>query len=60
MMRNMLPKDNELPTSTYEAKKIVCPLGLEVQKIHVYPNDCLLYHGDYKNLTILVAKTSHE
>jgi hypothetical protein len=30
MMRNMLSKDNELPTSTYEAKKIVCPLGLEV------------------------------
>jgi hypothetical protein len=22
MMRNMLPKDNELPTSTYKAKKI--------------------------------------
>jgi hypothetical protein len=30
----MLPKDNELPASTYEAKKVVCPLGLEVQKIH--------------------------
>jgi hypothetical protein len=42
MMRNTLPKDNELPTSTYEAKKIVCPLGLEVQKIHACPNDCIL------------------
>jgi hypothetical protein len=51
MMRNMLPNDNELPTSTYEAKKIVCPLGLEVQKIHACPNDCILYHGDYENLT---------
>jgi hypothetical protein len=51
MMRNILPKDNELSTSTYEAKKIACPLGLEVQKIHVYPNDCILYHGDYENLT---------
>jgi hypothetical protein len=30
MMKNMLPKDNEFPTSTYEAKKVVCPLGLEV------------------------------
>jgi hypothetical protein len=30
MMKNMLPKDNELPASTYEAKKVVCPLGLEV------------------------------
>jgi hypothetical protein len=51
MMRNMLPKDNEFPTSTYEAKKIVCPLGLEVQKIHACPNDCILYRGDYENLT---------
>jgi hypothetical protein len=51
MMRNMLPKDNELPTSTYEAKKIVCPLGLEVQKIHACPNDYILYRGDYENLT---------
>jgi hypothetical protein len=51
MMRNMLPKDNELPTTTYEAKKIVCPLGLEVQKIHACPNDCILYRGDYENLT---------
>jgi hypothetical protein len=51
MMRNMLPKDNELPTSMYEAKKIVCPLGLEVQKIHACPNDCILYRGDYENLT---------
>jgi hypothetical protein len=30
----MLPKDNKLSASMYEAKKIVCPLGLEVQKIH--------------------------
>jgi hypothetical protein len=51
MMRNMLPNDNELPTSMYEAKKIVCPLGLEVQKIHACPNDCILYRGDYENLT---------
>jgi hypothetical protein len=34
IMKKMLPKDNELSASTYEAKKIVCPLGLEVQKKH--------------------------
>jgi hypothetical protein len=50
MMKNMLPKDNELPTGTYEAKKVVCPLGLEVQKIDACPNDCILYRGDYENL----------
>ena len=45
-----LPKDNELPDSTYAAKKVVCPLGLEVQKIHACPNDCILYRGAYKDL----------
>jgi hypothetical protein len=39
-----------LPASTYEAKKVVCPLGLEVQKIYAFPNNCILYHGDYENL----------
>jgi hypothetical protein len=47
----MLPNPNELPTTTYEAKQVVCPLGLEIQKIHACPNDCILYRGkDYENL----------
>nr|AAX95309.1 Transposase family tnp2, putative [Oryza sativa Japonica Group]ABA93248.1 transposon protein, putative, CACTA, En/Spm sub-class [Oryza sativa Japonica Group] len=42
---------NKLPETTYEAKKIVCPLGLEVHKIHACPNDCILYRGEeYENL----------
>ena len=50
IMKKMLPKDNELPVSTYEAKKVVCPLGLEVQKIHACINDCILYRGEeYEN-----------
>src|SRR5215216_7209221 len=52
MLKKMLPKDNELPESTYEAKKAVCPLGLEVQKIHAYPNDCILYCGEYEDLNV--------
>ena len=42
----MLPKDNELLATTYEAKQVVCPLGLEIQKIHACPNDCILYRGE--------------
>ena len=42
----MLPKDNESPATTYEAKQVVCPLGLEIQKIHACPNDYILYHGE--------------
>ena len=50
LLKKILPKDNELPTTTYEAKQLVCPLGLEVQKIHACPNDCILYRGEYENL----------
>ena len=37
LIKKILPKDNELTTTTYEAKQLVCPLGLEVQKIHACP-----------------------
>ena len=30
IMKKKLPKGNELPDSTYEAKKVVFPLGLDV------------------------------
>ena len=50
ILKKKLPKDNELPDSTYAAKNIVCPLGLEVQKIHACPNDCILYRSAYGDL----------
>ena len=51
MINNMFPKDNKLPASTYKAKMVVCPLDIEVQKIHACPNDCILYRGEeYENL----------
>jgi hypothetical protein len=33
-LNDLLPKANVLSQSTYQAKKIICPLGLEVEKIH--------------------------
>jgi len=44
-LEDMLPEGNELPKTTYEAKQIVCPMGLEVEKIDACKNDCILYHG---------------
>jgi hypothetical protein len=59
MMKKLLPRDNELPASTYEAKKLVCPLELDVQKIHVCPNDCILYRGEeYENLDACLVCTA--
>jgi hypothetical protein len=58
IVKDKLPNNNELPSTTYEAKQTVCPLRLEVQKIHAYPNDCILYRGtEHENLeACLVCK----
>ena len=50
VLDEMLPKRNELPKSTYYAKKLICSFGLEYQKIHVCPNDCVLYRNENEKL----------
>jgi len=51
IIKKMLSKGNELPTTRYKAKQVVFPLRLEIQKIHACPNDCILYRGEeYENL----------
>jgi hypothetical protein len=47
-MSNVLPKLNGLPTSTYLAKKIICPLTLGVEKIHACLNHCILYKKEHE------------
>ena len=49
ILKKKLSKDKELPDSMFAAKKVVCPLGLEVQKIHACPNECILYGGAYED-----------
>jgi hypothetical protein len=41
--RRYASKNNELSNSTYKVKKRVCPLSMEVDKIHICLNDCILY-----------------
>src|ERR1044071_6823939 len=55
IFKKNLPKDNELPDTTCATKKVICPLGLEVQKIHACPNDCILYRGAYEDLNACPA-----
>ncbi|CAA0805905.1 Unknown protein [Striga hermonthica] len=50
LLKEMLPEDNELPKSNYDAKKVLCPLGLGYRKIHACPNDCILYRNEYTSL----------
>ncbi|GJT28422.1 reverse transcriptase domain-containing protein [Tanacetum coccineum] len=49
-VHEMLPDGNELPLSLYQAKKMMCPTELEVERIHVCPNDCILYRDTYANI----------
>jgi hypothetical protein len=37
----ILPKPNGLPSSTYQAKKIIWPLTLGIEKIHACLNHCI-------------------
>jgi hypothetical protein len=48
LLSNVLPKSNSLPTSTYVAKKIICPLTLGVEKNRACPNHCILYRKEHK------------
>jgi hypothetical protein len=59
LLAKLLPKPNTLPISTYRAKKLICPLSLGVDKIHVCPNHCILYRKEYEfNMKCLVCGVS--
>jgi len=39
LLKHMLLEGNTLPNRNYEAKKILCLMGMEYKKIHSCPND---------------------
>jgi hypothetical protein len=55
LLQKMLPSPNGLPENTYHAKQMICPLGLEVQKIHGRPNDFILYRDKYEDLDVCLV-----
>ena len=50
VVQDMLPEENTLPKSYYQVKKILYPIGMEHQKIHACPNDCILYREEYEEM----------
>jgi hypothetical protein len=51
LLKDMLPQGNSVPETVYETKQIICPLGLEVGKIHACKNNCILCRGEeYEDL----------
>ena len=47
VLQRMLPNKNMFPKNHYEAKTILCPLGIEYWKIHECINDCILYINEF-------------
>ncbi|XP_004309469.1 PREDICTED: uncharacterized protein LOC101306777 [Fragaria vesca subsp. vesca] len=48
-IKRLLPPANKLPSSHYNAKKILNDLGLGYVKIEACKNNCVLFYGDYKD-----------
>ena len=51
IISDLLPDNNEISCSLYEAKKTLGVLGPSYQKIDACPNDCCLYKKEYENMT---------
>ncbi|KAL6656744.1 hypothetical protein ACP70R_004524 [Stipagrostis hirtigluma subsp. patula] len=49
MWADALPAGSHVPTNYYQAKKVINSLGLDYQKIHACPNDCMLFRGEREN-----------
>ena len=46
----ILLEENTMSKGYYQAKKILCPMGMEYQKIYAYPNDCILCKHEYEEM----------
>ena len=54
-----MPSENKIPISLYEAKKTLSIVGIEYEKTHACPNDCILYRKEYLEAnSCLVCKYS--
>jgi hypothetical protein len=48
LLTKVLTKPNGFPSGTYQAKKIICPLTLDIKKINACPNHCILYQKEHE------------
>ncbi|XP_020266395.1 uncharacterized protein LOC109841877 [Asparagus officinalis] len=49
-LKDSMPLGNNVPQSWYEAKRIMSDLGLNCEKIHACPNDCVLFWKENSKL----------
>ena len=49
ILKDAFPLCEKLPTSNYDAKKIVKDLSLHYEKIDACMNNCIIYYKEYAN-----------
>jgi hypothetical protein len=57
LLTKELPKPNGLPSSTYQANKIIYPLTLGIEQIYACPNHCILHR---KNMNSEIGVDTNE
>ncbi|XP_052623718.1 uncharacterized protein LOC111889087 [Lactuca sativa] len=50
IVKDILPTGEKLPNSFYETKKMLKPLKLPLERIHVCINHCMLFRGQFADL----------
>lgn len=51
LLQEAFPSGHSLPGTFYETKKIIGDLGLNYEKIHACPNDCMLYWKEFADVS---------
>nr|XP_043630239.1 uncharacterized protein LOC122601551 [Erigeron canadensis] len=52
VLKDVLPLNNTIPISIYEAKKFLKGITLDYEKIHACENDCVLFWNEHKDISI--------
>jgi hypothetical protein len=52
LKNELLPNNNKMPTTSYEAHKLIKSLGLTYESIHAYTNGCVFFRESLKPNTI--------
>ena len=52
LIKEVVPYENLMTENFYSTKRLVRGLGLPVEKIHCYNNDCMLFLGEDDDLTV--------
>ncbi|KAE8725780.1 hypothetical protein F3Y22_tig00008145pilonHSYRG00058 [Hibiscus syriacus] len=50
-LKDVLPLNNRIPKSLYDAKKLLKGVGLQYEKIHACENDCVLFWKEHKDVS---------